>query len=1055
MDKNKDKKQTYVLRVLMMISTVVLIILFFATMSMVGKIQGTARVVNYAGLVRGKTQRIIKMEDAGQEEDAMIDDVAAFIDGLRNGSDSLNLVRLDDYAFQSKMEELDDYFQSLEQEIYLVREKGYENSEIIAKSEQFFQICDEATGLAEAYSQRKASALNILEKIVMADIAILIGILGIELFKALRYAAQNRILQKKVYLDEATGLPNKNKCEEILNDETVLDEKYVTAVCVFDLNNLRTINNNLGHDKGDEYIRSFAQQMRLAVPEQYFAGRNGGDEFLAVLTDVNHTEVEECLEAIRRQTEKYSRLHPEMPISYAAGYALSSDFKDATMRSLFRHADKNMYIDKNRAKMQEAAEKQKMKRKLLEEVRKKGYHFSDCLYCDALLDQYEVLRSGDGFFLAQDGNYSGAVEQIVKEFSTEETRRQIWSGLQLAHISETLTGENRKTEILYCKELENGKVKRGRLTLLFGNDTGEGKLHHFLLVFETFSDSRTEETNEKSQLMRYYEQMKQSILENGNYVDALMETAQAVYMVDLTHDRLEKFFEHSKEKEFKLDQETPCSYGEYCKKRSAFVTEETLENYRIVDSSEKLLKRFGEGTKQVTVEYREKGVAEVLVWLQKTVLMSQELVFDEKTGQESVVIRGIILFKNTSAFHEKEEEEKERLQSAFEAADSESKAKTEFMNRMSHDIRTPINGIMGMLHIIRKSEKEPEKVEECLGKIELSTSHLLALVNDVLDMSKIQAEEVEESEEAFDLVELMDEVASVMDAQITETGILHKKHRKNIRHTHLIGNPLHLRQIMLNLFSNAVKYNKTGGRVDTYAEEISDDGTTAMYEFKIVDTGIGMSPAFVKEELFKPFTQEKSADARTQYKGTGLGMSIVKGLVEKMNGTIWVESEPDQGTTFIFRMPFQIDTSVSGQMGPEKKEENVDFSGMNILLVEDNEINMEIAQFYLEEAWIEVDPAWDGQEAVEKFAQSEPYAYDMILMDIMMPVMGGLQATEKIRSMERADAKTVSILAMTAQANAESSSECRKAGMNDYIEKPIEAEKLWEIISKNLTEKTL
>ena len=134
----------------------------------------------------------------------------------------------------------------------------------------------------------------------MADIAILIGILGIELFKALRYAAQNRILQKKVYLDEATGLPNKNKCEEILNDETVLDEKYVTAVCAFDLNNLRTINNNLGHDKGDEYIRSFAQQMRLAVPEQYFAGRNGGDEFLAVLTDVNHTEVEECLEAIRR-----------------------------------------------------------------------------------------------------------------------------------------------------------------------------------------------------------------------------------------------------------------------------------------------------------------------------------------------------------------------------------------------------------------------------------------------------------------------------------------------------------------------------------------------------------------------------------------------------------------------------------------------------------------------------------------------------------------------------------------------------------------------------------
>ena len=294
-----------------------------------------------------------------------------------------------------------------------------------------------------------------------------------------------------------------------------------------------------------------------------------------------------------------------------------------------------------------------------------------------------------------------------------------------------------------------------------------------------------------------------------------------------------------------------------------------------------------------------------------------------------------------------------------------------------------------------------------------------------------------------------------MDAQLTEMGIEHRISRGHMVHTSLIGSPLQLRQIMLNLFSNAIKYNKEGGSIENYAGELSCDGKIVYYEFIITDTGVGMSREFVDEHLFKPFTQEKSADARTQYKGTGLGMSIVKGLVEKMNGTIRVESEPDQGTTFVFRMPFQIDTSVSGQMSPEKKEENVDFSGMNILLVEDNEINMEIAQFYLEEAGIEVDPAWDGQEAVEKFAQSEPYAYDMILMDIMMPVMGGLQATEKIRSMERADAKTVSILAMTAQANAESSSECRKAGMNDYIEKPIEAEKLWEIISKNLTEKTL
>ena len=393
--KETEKKQTHFLRIAMMVLTTILIVLFFMIMSMVGKIQGTARVINYAGLVRGGTQRMVKLEISGEPQDKMYETISSYIEGLRYGSDKLNFVRLADKDFQNKMDELAQYFEEeLRSELLLVREKGYENTDIISKSEHFFQICDETVSYAEVYSQKKATALDHLEKVVLADILGLVLIIGTELIKAVRFAAQNRILQKKVYLDEATGLPNKNKCEEILNAPDPIPADELVAMCVFDLNNLRTINNNLGHDKGDEYIRSFAIQLREAVPEEFFAGRDGGDEFIAVLRGLDHNGVRECLQNIRDHAAEYSRKNPEMPISYAAGYALSSDFDGCTMRELFRFADKNMYIDKNRAKMEEAAAKQKMNIQILENISAQGYEFSSCMYCDALLDQYYVLRSG-------------------------------------------------------------------------------------------------------------------------------------------------------------------------------------------------------------------------------------------------------------------------------------------------------------------------------------------------------------------------------------------------------------------------------------------------------------------------------------------------------------------------------------------------------------------------------------------------------------------------------------------------------------------------------------
>ena len=736
-----------------------------------------------------------------------------------------------------------------------------------------------------------------------------------------------------------------------------------------------------------------------------------------------------------------------MPISYAAGYALSSDFEGSTMRELFRLADKNMYIDKNRAKMEEAAEKQRMNIRLLEEITEKGFQFTDCIYCDALLDQYYVLRASSRFFLAEDGSYSGAVEQIVQELGTDENRKSMRKKLQISYLAEQIKDKGEKLELPYQYRKEDS-ICRGRMTALFVNNTEDGRLHHFILGFEPFQNKNENTADEKTRLNRYYEQLKQSIVENENYAEALLQTANAVYTVDLTNDKLENVYYHEAAFKVENDIQTPRSYSDYCNKRSRYVTEDTLENYRIVDSSFKLLKRFATGAKQVTVEYCETmGKENKPVWLQKTVLMSRDMVYDANTDKESSVVHGIVLFKNTSDFHEKEQQEKARLQMAYEEADSENRAKTEFMNRMSHDIRTPINGIMGMVDIIRKNRDDWGKVDDSLDKIQLSTRHLLELVSDVLDMSKLEAGMFEIHEDVFDMNELMDEVAALVDAQLVESSITHCKHRSNIQHTALKGSSLQLRRIMVNLLSNAIKYNKPNGTIDTYAEELSCDGTTVWYEFKIVDTGIGMSEEFIKEQLFKPFTQEKN-DARTLYRGTGLGMSIVKALLDKMGGSVEVESQLGEGSTFTFRLPFKVDENAIETKKEEQSSGEQKLEGKQILLVEDNEINMEIAEFYLKELGIVVDKAWNGKEAIDKFKESAPGTYDLILMDIMMPVMGGREAARRIRTLERPDAETVRIYAMTAQVSSESVHKCLASGMNGHIAKPIDESKLREILTR-------
>ena len=585
------------------------------------------------------------------------------------------------------------------------------------------------------------------------------------------------------------------------------------------------------------------------------------------------------------------------------------------------------------------------------------------------------------------------------------------------------------------------------MTFLRLDDTAAGKLHHFIVGFEVFHDMKQVLEDERLHLEQYYEQMKQSILENSNYIEALLETAEALYTVNLTQDRLEQIFHHRKKEEriFDFQGELPCSYDGYCRKIRQHITEDTLETYKIIDTSKSLLDRFYAGEKQVTVEYQESNKDGKEIWIQKTVLMSQDTVYDNEKEREHTVVRGIIMFRNTSEFHEKDQKEKEQLQIAYEKADMESKTKTEFMNRMSHDLRTPINGILGMIHVIRKSWNNQEKLEDSVDKIEISTRHLMDLVNDVLDMSKLESGHLTVHEELFDLEDLMKEVAVLMQGQLEETGITHRKHRENIQHTMLKGDALQLQRIMMNLFGNAVKYNKKNGTIDTYVTEISCDGKNVLYEFRIEDSGIGMSREYMEHELFQPFTQEK-ADARTQYKGTGLGMSIVKGLIDRMNGTISVRSTPGEGSEFTFRLAFRLAEEERQQAADNKEDAKDDLAGMRVLLVEDNDINMEIAEFYLTDAGIIVEKAWNGKEAVEKYEGTPKGYYSAILMDIMMPVMNGIEAARNIRRKEKNGGKEIPIIAMTAQSERESKESCSLAGMNAYISKPVDPENLIRIL---------
>ncbi len=382
------------------------------------------------------------------------------------------------------------------------------------------------------------------------------------------------------------------------------------------------------------------------------------------------------------------------------------------------------------------------------------------------------------------------------------------------------------------------------------------------------------------------------------------------------------------------------------------------------------------------------------------------------------------------------------LKDAADAANAASIAKSDFLSHMSHDIRTPINGIMGMTEIALKNIDDKDRVLDCLQKIDGSSGHLLSLVNDVLDMSRIESGKVQISHKPLNILELLRHCSSIISGQLQGRDIMFTEEFENIENPHILGDELHLRQVLINILGNAVKFTPDGGRIYFRVREFSAEGEAARFHIEIEDMGIGMKPEFLPH-IFEPFAQEDGGN-RSSYKGTGLGMSITKKFMDLMGGTVEVQSEPGKGTLFRLELPVEIDREWQGEQ--ESAGQQTTLAGARVILAEDNDLNMEIAVFMLESLEIEVTAVTDGKAALDAFAAAAPGTFDGILMDVMMPVMDGLTATREIRALEREDAGVIPIIAMTANAYDEDRRKCMEAGMDAHMSKPIDGEVLRKML---------
>ena len=534
----------------------------------------------------------------------------------------------------------------------------------------------------------------------------------------------------------------------------------------------------------------------------------------------------------------------------------------------------------------------------------------------------------------------------------------------------------------------------------------------------------------------YHQDVTASIRSELRYQSLTAATSQiyyAIYTIDLKRDYMEQL--STANALFPLSDDKGVAsekIGSICKKYVREDYQPKLQDFFDLSTLQERLthNRF------VSREYPDKNG----LWKRATFIVPE---YEDGTDFSQILYVTQVI----DEYKQKELAWQQELVQAADEARRANIAKSDFLSRMSHDIRTPINGIMGLLDIEELNPDSPERLRECHTRIRVCASHLLGLINDVLDMNKLESGELILEETPFDLRILLKDCWTILESQAAKMELTFEPLAAgSITRPYVIGSPLHVRQIFTNILSNAIKYNKRGGKISVSARAVASTEDSVSYEFTIADTGIGMSQEYL-EHIFEPFSQEDPG-ARTTYHGTGLGMSIVHRLVDSLGGTIRVESEKNVGSRFIFTLPFQLDPSPKSQNPSENEPPAADISGMHILIVEDNELNREIAQYLLEDAGAIVTAVCNGLEGYQKFVSSPPETFDLILMDIMMPVMDGLEAATKIRSCDHPDALTIPIVAMSANAFSDDVLASKKAGMNEHLAKPLELNKLMQVLAR-------
>ena len=625
---------------------------------------------------------------------------------------------------------------------------------------------------------------------------------------------------------------------------------------------------------------------------------------------------------------------------------------------------------------------------------------------------------------------AGSVWALAEAFVPEESREECERFSDLSTLPQRLltAPEGYLTFVFHALD--------GRFllaTVLPETTHPDGSLATVLVLVRDATPQVTERRTAQENLVHAYEQLEESV----NILHSLQNIYFTGFYVDILTDRYKTLFVAPW-----LTQATPQE-GRFSTLVSSYV-----ENYTVPDDHLELYSKISPDyirsalrrenlslvRQSFSVDYRSIRFGQQR-WCRISVIMVD---LDESDCARHVlaVLEDITEYKN------RELEQQRQLEAAAREAQQANAAKTEFLHRISHDIRTPINGIQGMLRIADYYPNDFARQKQCRDKIRSASGYLLDLVNDVLNMSKLESGTFTMELQPFNMPELLNQINSIAEAQAVEKGIRYTlgNNRHTWLHQDLIGSPLYLRQILLNLAGNAVKYNKPGSWIRVECRELSATDTTALYEFVCADGGLGMSKEFQKK-MFEPFTQERQ-DARTSYSGTGLGLAITKGLVEKMGGTITVQSQKGKGSTFTVTIPLTISHAAHPAAAAQKDIPAGSLRGVRVLLVEDNDLNAEVAQFLLEQEGMQVELARNGQQALKAFEAHAPGELDAILMDIMMPVMDGYAATRAIRLLPRPDAKSIPILAMTANAFEDDIAAARVAGMNAHLAKPLEPQKL-------------